>query len=248
MIILAQEEELDSEEEEINRIVRQTKDVRGETVKSSQNILNHLRGADDTGANVIGTLGAQREKMYAIEHNLNAMDTQQRYIDDHVKDLEHYNRGLFHIKTSNPFTKSTRKRAAETKLLAQKQADRERSSELNSTLYQTQNQLGGQLKDPNGNGYDAMKSELQEQKDYEQRVKQATKYLTSEADEEDERMEVEFSRNIDEAQVLAGRLKQKANLISEEVESQNARLRAISEKVNKADDKLTISTSRIRGI
>ncbi|GMF01633.1 unnamed protein product [[Candida] boidinii] len=93
-----QVQEVDSEEEEVNRIIRQSKETREATVQSSQNILSHLRQADETATNTIGVLGSQREKMFQIERDLNTMGSQQRFVGEHVKDLEHYNRGLFHVK------------------------------------------------------------------------------------------------------------------------------------------------------
>lgn len=241
------DEEYDSEEEEVNRIVRQTKDVRQATVQSSGNILRNLREADDSATNTMGTLGAQREKMYQMERGVNLMDTQQRFLDDHVKELEHYNRGLFHIKASNPFTRNSRKKAAERKFLMERQADRERDSQLNGKLHKSQRAILSEM-DGEGPDPDAAHSELRDKEDYEQRVKAASKYLTDDHDEEDERMEVEYSKNIDEAHKMASNLHSKANIIAKEIESQNRGLNEISEKVNKVDDKMAVTTNRIRGI
>ncbi|ODV86997.1 hypothetical protein CANARDRAFT_231328 [[Candida] arabinofermentans NRRL YB-2248] len=241
-----EQQEMDEEEEEINRIRRQTKDVRDATVKSTQNILGHLRQADDTATNTMGALGAQREKMYEIESNLNIMSTQQRFVNEHVKELEHYNRSLFHIKASNPFTKKSRAKAAEDKFLAQRQADRDRDSSLNTQLYHSQNTIVDQLKGPRDSP--ALQSDLRDKYDYERRAKEAKGFLTEDHDEEDERMEVELSKNLDEAAKLTNNLKSKAQAISNEIISQNRGLKEISEKVNKVDDSVVLTTNRIRGI
>lgn len=97
-------------------------------------------------------------------------------------------------------------------------------------------------------GPDVVHSELKDKEDYEHRVKAASKYLMDDHDGEDEKMEVEYSRNIDEAHKLAANLHSKANTIAQEIESQNRGLSEISEKVNKVDDKMSLSTNRIRGI
>lgn len=242
-----QEQEVDSEEEEVNRIVRQTKDVRGATVESSHNILTNLRQADESATNTMGALGSQREKMYAMERNVNMMDTQQRFLDDHVKDLEHYNRGLFHIKASNPFTRSSRKKAAERKFMLQRQTDRERDDQLNGKLHKSQRAIIGKMGDEDKEQGER-ETKYQEKEDYDKRVKAASKYLTGEHDSEDEEMEVQYSRNVDEAQKLASNLHEKANVIAQEITSQNKNLEELSEKVNKVDDKMVLTTSRIRGI
>ncbi|QPG73919.1 hypothetical protein FOA43_001234 [Brettanomyces nanus] len=243
-----EEQEVDLEEEEVNRIMRQTKDVREATVKSSGNILRNLKEADDSATNTMGTLGAQHEKMYEMEKNMNLMDTQQRFLQDHVKELEHYNRGLFHIKAGNPFTRKSRKKAAEKRFLMDRQADRQRESQLNGKLYSSQQAIIGQMKDDDGRDAEVVDSDLKTREDYQRRVQAASKYLTEEHDEEDEKMEVEFGRNMDEAQKMAKNLHSKANVIAQEISSQNKGLQEISEKVNRVDDKMVVTTNRIRGI
>ena len=47
---------------------------------------------------------------------------------------------------------------------------------------------------------------------------------------------------------MASNLHSKANIIAKEIESQNRGLNEISEKVNKVDDKMAVTTNRIRGI
>lgn len=245
-----QEQEVDSEEEEVNRIIRQSKETREATVQSSQNILSHLRQADETATNTIGVLGSQREKMFQIERDLNTMGSQQRFVGEHVKDLEHYNRGLFHVKVSNPFTKKARRKQAEDLVTLRRQQDRDRDSALNAELSKVQNGLIGELKN---NGEDPenqllTKSDLRAKYEYERRVKEATQYLTSDHDEYDEKNEVEISENVDEAHRLAGMLRKKANVISGEIDSQNHKLRKMAEKVDKVDDTLVAHTNRLRGI
>ncbi|OWB70538.1 hypothetical protein B5S31_g216 [[Candida] boidinii] len=245
-----QDQEIDSEEEEVNRIIRQSKETREATVQSSQNILSHLRQADETATNTIGVLGSQREKMFQIERDLNTMGSQQRFVGEHVKDLEHYNRGLFHVKVSNPFTKKARKKQAEDILILQRQQDRERDAALSTELSKVQNGLIGELKNNGEDPADQLltKSDLRAKYEYERRVKEASQYLTSDHDEYDEKNEVEISENVDEAHKLASMLRKKANVISSEIDSQNLKLRKMAEKVDKVDDTLVAHTNRLRGI
>lgn len=236
------EEDVDEDEEELNRIQRQTKDVREDTVNLSRTLIDNLGQANVTATNTLGVLGNQREKIYELESNIGTMKVQQRFVDDHVKDLEHYNRSLFHIKVNNPFTRNSRRRAKEQAFLAQKQEDRANKDKLNGELYQSQRAIMDQLKNDN------VKSELQEKYDYDRRVKEASKYLTKDHDEEDERMEVEIAANIEHAQKLANNLKKKAQLMNNEIGEQNNNLKQVSENVDYMDDKITMTTRRIRGI
>jgi hypothetical protein len=236
------EEEVDEDEEELNRIQRQTKDVREDTVNLSRTLVDNLGQANVTATNTLGVLGNQREKIYEMENNLGTMKVQQRYVDDHVKDLEHYNRSLFHIKVNNPFTRNSRRRAKDQAFLAQRQEDRLNKDKLNSDLYQSQRAIMDQLKNDN------VKSELQQKYDYDRRVKEASKYLTKDHDEEDERMEVEIAANVEQAQKLANNLKKKAQLMNSEIEQQNQDLKHVSENVDTMDDKIVMTTRRIRGI
>lgn len=236
------EEELDEDEEELNRIQRQTKDVREDTVNLSRTLVDNLGQANSTATNTLGVLGNQREKIYEMENNLGTMKVQQRFVDDHVKQLEHYNRSLFHVKVNNPFTRNSRRRAKDQEFLAQRQQDRANKDQLNNSLYQSQRAIMEQMKD------DGTKSDLQEKYDYERRVREASKYLTKDHDEEDERMEVEIAANVEQAQKLAQNLKKKAHLMNTEIQQQNSNLKVVSENVDHMDDKLVMTTRRIRGI
>lgn len=236
------EEDIDEDEEELNRIQRQTKDVREDTVNLSRTLVDNLGQANVTATNTLGVLGNQREKIYEMENNVGTMKVQQRFVDDHVKDLEHYNRSLFHIKVNNPFTRNSRRRARDQAFLAQRQEDRANKDKLNSDLYQSQRAIMNQLKDDN------VKSDLQEKYDYDRRVKEASKYLTKDHDEEDERMEVEIAANVEHAQKLANSLKKKAQLMNNEIDQQNRDLAGVSENVDYMDDKIVMTTRRIRGI
>lgn len=235
-------EEVDEDEEELNRIQRQTKDVREDTVNLSRTLVDNLGQANVTASNTLGVLGSQREKIYEMENNIGTMKVQQRFVDDHVKDLEHYNRSLFHIKVNNPFTRNSRRRAKDQAFLAQRQEDRANKDKLNNDLYQSQRAIMDQLNS------DHVKSELQEKYDYDRRVKEASKYLTKDHDEEDERMEVEIAANVDQAQKLALNLKKKAQLMNTEIQQQNRDLKNVSENVDHMDDKIVMTTRRIRGI
>ncbi|CAI8510040.1 unnamed protein product [Pichia kudriavzevii] len=236
------EEDLDEDEEELNRIQRQTKDVREDTVQLSRQLVDNLVQANDTATNTLGVLGSQREKIYEMQNNIGTMKVQQRFVDDHVKDLEHYNRSLFHIKVSNPFTRNSRRRAKDQAFLAQRQEDRSNKDRLNKDLLNSQKALINGLK------VDQTKSELQEKYDYDRRVKEAAKYLTKDHDEEDERMEVEIGTNIDQAQKFANHLKKKAEAMNLEIQQQNRDLNEASENVDHLDDKIVMTTRRIRGI
>jgi len=160
--------------------------------------------------------------------------------------------------TPNPlFTRSSRKRAKEQELLARRQEDRNAREKLNSELYQSQRNIMGAM-DENGNGNgngsghgnggDFSQSNLHQKYDYEQKVKDASKYLTKDHDEEDERHEVEIARNFEIALKGAQNLRRKAELMNREIGNQSNSLKNVSENVDKADDKIALSTRRIRGI
>ncbi|TID30324.1 hypothetical protein CANINC_001111 [Pichia inconspicua] len=240
-------EELDEDEEELNRIQRQTKEVRGDTVHLTRQMVDNLANANVTASNTLGVLGNQREKIYEMENNVGTMNVQTRFVDDHVKELEHYNRSLFHIKMNNPFTRSARRKAKDRAFLAQRQEDRLQKDNLNSSLYESQQAIMDQLNNGNG-GVNGGKSELQEKYEYERRVREANKYLTADHDEEDERQEVEIAANLERAQKFAETLKKKAQLMSHEIGKQNKDLQNISQNVDNIDDKVVMSTRRIRGI
>ncbi|GMG30098.1 unnamed protein product [Ambrosiozyma monospora] len=237
-----QEDELDEDELEIQRLIRQTKDVRGETSQATGNIVNILTDARDSADNTIGVLAAQSAKMQNIETNLNIMETKQRDVESNVKELQHAQH-MFHA----PNFKKLKQKRQQDALLANKQLDRERDSELSGFHYKNGTKLAGGFKNADGNSF---QSELAEQRDYDKRIQKAADsgYLTKDYDEEDADTEVKISQDISTATDLATQLHNKANLISSTIDNQNSRLKAIGEKVNKVDDGLTVQTNRIRGI
>ncbi|GME79188.1 unnamed protein product [Ambrosiozyma monospora] len=237
-----QEEELDEDELEIQRLVRQTKDVRGDTSRATGNIVNILRDTRDSADNTIGVLAAESAKMQNIETNLNIMEIKQRDVESNVKELQHAQH-MLHA----PNIKKLKQKRQQEALLANKQLDRERDSELSGFHYRNGTNLASGFKDADGTSF---QSELAEQRDYDKRVQKAANsgYLTKDYDEEDADTEVKISQDISTANELATELHKKANLISSTIDNQNSRLKAIGEKVNKVDDGLTVQTNRIRGI
>ncbi|GMM46384.1 hypothetical protein DAPK24_029590 [Pichia kluyveri] len=237
-----EEEELDEDEEEIRRIQRQTKDLREDTVNLSRTLVDNLGQANVTATNTLGVLGNQREKIYEMENNIGTMKVQQRFVDDHVKELEHYNRSLFHIKVNNPFTRNSRRRAKDQAFLAMRQEDRANKDKLNNDLYQSQRAIMDQLE------IDSVKSELKDKYDHDRRVEDASKYLTKDHDEEDERMEAEIAANVEHAQKLAANLKNKAQLMNSEIQQQSEDLKQVGENIDHVDDKIVMTTRKIRSI
>lgn len=238
-------QELNEDEAELARITRQTKDLREDTVNVSSNIVNNLRQGNMTATNSLGVLGSQREKIYTMERKMNNIEDVQEETTEHIKQLDHYKRPLYHIKINNPLTKARRARAREAAMDRKMYEQDAREEATNANLYASQNALLSQFNDDSSEN---VHSDLKEKYEYERRIKEAQKYLTSDHDQEDGDMENQIARNLEDALKEAEKLKSKAIAMSEEITKQNTDLQNMSERTTKANHRVLKATSRLRGI
>lgn len=238
-------QELNEDEAELARITRQTKDLREDTVNVSSNIVNNLKQGNITAMNSLGVLGSQREKIYTMERKMNNIEDIQEETTEHIKQLDHYRRPLYHIKINNPLTKAKRAKAREAAMDRKMYEQDSREEATNANLYASQNALLSQF---NNDSAENIQSELREKYEYERRVQEAQKYLTTDHDQEDADMENQIASNLEGAIKEAERLKLKAIAMSDEISKQNQDLQNISERTTKANHRVLKSTSRLRGI
>lgn len=238
-------QELNEDEAELARITRQTKDLREDTVNVSSNIVSNLKQGNITAMNSLGVLGSQREKIYSMERKMNNIEDVQEETTEHIKQLDHYKRPLYHIKINNPLTKAKRGRAREAAMDRKMYEQDAREDATNANLYASQNALLSQF---NNESSENIQSELKNKYEYERRVKEAQKYLTSDHDQEDADMENQIASNLEDALKEAERLKNKAIAMSDEISKQNQDLQQMSERTTKANHRVMKATSRLRGV
>ncbi|OAL37408.1 hypothetical protein AYO20_03257 [Fonsecaea nubica] len=211
----------EEEEEDINALKQDIKFMKQQDVASTRNALRIAAQAEEMGRNTLARLGAQGERMHNTDRNLDLGNNYINIAEDKTKELKTLNRSMFAVHVNNPFTAKDRRARRDEQIMDRHHAEREareatREAAFRSTQRMNQNFKG--LDDASAVG--TTKTNLAERAKYQ-----------FEADSEDEGMENEIDRNLDELSGAAKRLNLLARATGEEVEAQNTLITTIAEKV-----------------
>ncbi|KAL6931174.1 related to Protein transport protein SEC9 [Hanseniaspora guilliermondii] len=245
-----QEQQLREEDEEVDTIKKQIRFTKQSSAASTRNTLKMARDAEVAGLNTLGMLGSQSEKLGNVETNLTLMKIHNREADDKVSELKKLNRSIFAVHVSNPFTSKRRARDYEQRVKTQRELDKQMQMDDRKRLEDSTNAIGHTLsstykehnKDLNGENVG-----LKESYSKAEILNKNKKYMF-EGDSEDEDLEVEIDRNLNEIGKISGRLKKIALSQSEEVEKQQSRLNQIENDTDDLDIKLYWNTKRMANI
>lgn len=215
----------EEEEEDIQATKQEIRFMKQQDVSSTRNALRMAAQAEETGRNTLARLGAQGERMHNTERNLDIGNNHVNIAEDKSKELKKLNRSMFAVHVNNPFTAQDRQARKDEKIMERhhlERAQREATREATFKSGQRMNQNFKGVEDsyaPAG----PRQTNLAERSKYQ-----------FEADEEDDQMEDEIDRNIDELSGAAKRLNLLARATGEEVEQQNKLINRIAEKVGSA--------------
>ncbi|KAL6926911.1 hypothetical protein ACO0SA_003994 [Hanseniaspora valbyensis] len=246
-----QEQEQREQDEEVDTIKQQIRFTKQSSAASTRNTLKMARDAEMAGLNTLGMLGSQSEKLGNIESNLTLMKIQHREADDRVSELKKLNRSVFAVHVSNPFTSKRRARELEEKIKNQREMDKEMQNDARQKLYDSTNSVSHAMNSVNDGrlgrkpqqGADSLKEKYSRNE-----ILTRNKKYVFEGDEEDEDLEVEIDRNLDEIGAISKRLKNIATSQSAEVNKQQNRLNDIEEDTDNLDIKLYWNTKRLQNI
>jgi len=212
----------EEEEEDIQATKQEIKFMKQQDVASTRNALRIAAEAEEMGRNTLARLGAQGERMHNTDRNLDIGNNHINIAEDKTKELKTLNRSMFAVHVNNPFTAKDRRARRDEQIMERHHNEREareatREAAFKSTQRMNQNFKG--LEDASGGT--RTKTNLAERAKYQ-----------FEADSEDESMENEIDRNLDELTGAAKRLNMLARATGEEVEQQNTLIQSIAEKVS----------------
>lgn len=233
-----QQQEEDEAVDEIKQEIRFTKQS---SVASTRNTLKMAQDAEMSGMNTLGMLGHQSEKLNNIERNLDLMKVQNKIADDKVAELKKLNRSILAVHVSNPFNSRRRQREREEKIKSRKIEEKLMQEHTSQQLSNSTRRIEGALR-----GNDEINT-VREKYQQQQILTRAKKYQF-ENDEEDDMMEVEIDRNLDQIQQVSGRLKKLAIATGEELDSQQRRVKNIEDSTDDLDIKIHLNTTRLSGI
>lgn len=233
-----QQQEEDEAVDEIKQDIRFTKQS---SVASTRNTLKMAQEAEMSGMNSLGLLGHQSEKLNNVERNLDLLKVQNKIADDKVAELKKLNRNILAVHVSNPFNSRRRQREREEKIKNRKIEEKLMQEHTSQQLSNSTQRIEGAMRGNSETG--AVRERYQRQ----QILDRAKKYQF-ENDEEDDMMEVEIDRNLDQIQQISGRLKKLAVATGEELNSQQKRVNNIEDSTDDLDIKIHLNTTRLSGI
>ncbi|QLQ79836.1 hypothetical protein HG537_0C04850 [Torulaspora globosa] len=229
------------EEEAVDEIKQEIRFTKQSSVASTRNTLKMAQDAEMSGMNTLGMLGHQSEKLNSIERNLDLMKVQNKIADDKVAELKKLNRSILAVHVSNPFNSRRRQREREEKIKNRKIEEKIMQEHTSQQLSNSTRRIEGALR-----GNDEINT-VREKYQRQQILSRAKKYQF-ENDEEDDMMEVEIDRNLDQIQQVSGRLKKLAIATGEELDSQQRRVKNIEDSTDDLDIKIHLNTTRLSGI
>lgn len=238
---IPEEEQVNSEDEEVEAIKQDIRFVKQESVQSTRNTLRMAQEADASGTNTLGMLGSQSERLYNAEQNLLLADTQTQIADEKVKELRRLNRSIFIPAYGNPFNKKSRLRQQEENIKNRKMQEKYLRETNRQNMYESEQRL------KQGIMNNATDNDVHHKYQNEKYLQQAQRYQF-ENDSEDDEVEKEIAGNLDQIGSYAKKLHGIANTMGKEVDSQNVRLRKIEEDADKLDINVHMNSTRLSNI
>lgn len=211
----------EEEEEDINATKQDIRFMKQQDVASTRNALRIAAQAEEMGRNTLARLGAQGERMHNTDRNLDLGNNHINIAEDKTKELKTLNRSMFAVHVNNPFTAKDRRARRDEQIMDRHHAEREVREATREAAFKSTQRMNEHFK-----GFDDTTSGPKTKTSLAERAK-----YQFEADSEDEAMENEIDRNLDELSGAARRLNLLARATGEEVEAQNTLISTIAEKV-----------------
>lgn len=238
---LQEEQQVDSEDEEVEAIKQDIRFVKQESLGSTRNTLRMAQEADASATNTLGMMGSQSERLYNAEQNLLLADTQTQIADEKVKELKRLNRSIFVPATGNPFNKKSRLRQQEMKIKTNKTQEKYLRDTNRKEMYASEQRI------KLGISQNATNSDVHQKYQGEKDLEAAKRYQF-ENDSEDDEMEKELAGNLDQIGLYSKKLKNSAQTMGKEVDSQNTRLGKIEEDADRLDINVHLNNTRLSNI
>jgi hypothetical protein len=211
----------EEEEEDINATKQDIRFMKQQDVASTRNALRIAAQAEEMGRNTLARLGAQGERMHNTDRNLDLGNNHVNIAEDKTKELKTLNRSMFAVHVNNPFTAGDRRARRDEQIMDRHHAEREVREATREAAFRS-----GQRMNQHFKGFEDTPSGTKTKTSLAERAK-----YQFEADSEDDAMEDEIDRNLDDLSGAAKRLNLLARATGEEVEAQNKLITTIAEKV-----------------
>lgn len=227
----------EEEEEDISATKHEIKFMKQQDVASTRNALRVAAQAEETGRNTLARLGAQGERMHNTDRNLDIANNQVNISEDKQTELRKLNRSMFAVHVNNPFNAKQRQMEKDEKIMDRHRMEREQREATREQAFKAGQRMNNNFKglEDTGSGAGGIrKTNLAERSKYQ-----------FEADSDDDRMEDEIDRNLDDLSGAAKRLNLLAKATGTEIESQNRLIERIGDKVRQCPPFMTSDTNTV---
>ncbi|KAF2654206.1 hypothetical protein K491DRAFT_486024 [Lophiostoma macrostomum CBS 122681] len=228
----------EQEEEDISATKNEIKFIKQQDVSSTRNALRAAEMAEQTGRDTLARLGAQGERIYNTEKNLDLASTQNRIATEKAKELKTLNKSMFAMHVGNPFTSNSRREERDRKVLETHRQERDARDATRKAAW-----------DASVRGEDAQRQQQELRGTGQRNTNKSTladrARFQFEADSEDDEMENEIDGNLDALHGAAKRLNALGRAMGTEVEQQNAHIDRIINKTDRVDDEVAMNRARL---
>lgn len=239
-----EERQLTAEEQEevdYQAILADKRKIQQESVGSVNRSVQMARQANEVGRATLARLGAQGERLYNTEKNLDLAANQNKIAQDRAGELKTLNRSMFAVHVGNPFTSKQRQLKADEDVMNRHRTEREARENTRKEGYSANQRMESNFRDMNSTGPGRQQAR---KKDYGR--------FNLEDEEGANELEDEIDDGLTELEGHVRTMNMVGRAIGKEVDSQNKQIDRIMNKAshrthhNIPPQLLTIFTERCR--
>ncbi|KAJ9121732.1 hypothetical protein QFC22_002353 [Naganishia vaughanmartiniae] len=235
------EEDFD-EDEEIEGIKHQMRDVKQESLAGTRNALRVAREAEDTARGTLAKLADQSERIANTERHLDIAKASNQRAEDKADELRKLNRSIF--RPSVTWNKEGKRMVQEEKIMDRHLRERDDREKARQDVLETHHRLnaaGSTVGDYGSSSRDGPPQPGAQAKKREER-----KRFQFDATASDDELEDELDENLNETLDVTRRLKSLALAAGAEIDTHNKRLGGITDKTGDLDLAIMKNTERVR--
>lgn len=229
------------DDDEIELIKQNIKTVKKDSLVLTRRTLKLASDSNIVGRNTLGVLGSQSETIYNIEQNLDLADSQAKLSQIKINELKKLNRSIFVPVYSNPFSKKKKLIEQEEQLKQKIIQENEEKKKKSSEMYKSEKRIEQALMS------NCSSSDLHKKYQSQFNVETAKKYQF-ENDQEDDKIENEIASNLASIGDYSKKLKNTAELMAKEIDSQNSRLRKIEDNHDALDVNIHLNINNLKNV
>jgi hypothetical protein len=229
----------EEEEQEVADTKARIKELKQESAASSARSLAAGQAALEVSRATMARLGAQGERLYNTEKNLDLAASHNKVASDQTAKLKSLNRSMFAVHVNNPFTAASKEERRREELLAEHQAQRAQREETRRLGNQGNARVEQALRD--------MTISNDDRPQFQRNLAARSKYQF-EDDEEDDEAEDQIEQNIAGLEDVTKGLHQASLAIGRELDQQNRLIDRIGKKSDLVDDGVRLNRDRLARI